>query len=73
MEGDAGCRLGTEAVKHSGECDGFADMFKAAEPGYAAFDAHAETSVGHGAVLAQVQVPVEGFFWQIVLFYALQE
>jgi len=47
-------RLWVDAVEGAGEGDGFADVFQAADPGYAAFDAHAETAVGDAAVFAEV-------------------
>ena len=48
------------AIQRSGEGDGFADVVEAAEPGYYSLDAHAEAGVGDAAVLAQVEVPLEG-------------
>ena len=38
-----------------------------------ALDAHAEAGVRHGAVAAQVEVPVEGFLGQLVLLDALEQ
>jgi hypothetical protein len=35
--------LWVDAVEGAGEGDGFADVFQAADPGYAALDAHAES------------------------------
>ena len=47
-------------------------MFQAANPRYCSLDAHAETAVRYAAVLAEVKISLEGFFWQIVLVDALQ-
>ena len=52
--------LGVDAVEGAGEGDSFADVVEAADPGYGAFDAHAEAAVGDGAVFAEVEVPLEG-------------
>jgi len=38
----------------------FADVFQPADPGHAALDSHPETAVRHRAVLAQIDVPLEG-------------
>ena len=45
-------------------------MVEAADPGYGALDAHAETGVGDGAVAAEVEVPLEGVERQVVFFDA---
>lgn len=47
-------------VEHPREGNRFSHVFQAADPGDAAFDAHAKTAVRDGAVAAQVDVPVEG-------------
>jgi hypothetical protein len=39
-------------IQRSRERDSFADVFQAADPGYAAFYAHAETAVGDAAVFS---------------------
>src|SRR5438067_6403736 len=39
---------------------------QAAQPGNAAFDAHAEAGVGNGAVAAEIEIPPEGVEWQAV-------
>ena len=62
--------LGVNAVEGSGEGDGFADVVQAADPGYCAFDPHAEAGVGDGAVAAEVEVPLEGSEGQLVPFDA---
>ena len=44
--------LWIDAVEGAGEGDGFADVFEAADPGYAALYAHAESGVGDAAVFS---------------------
>src|ERR1700678_535714 len=63
-------RLGIDSVEGSGEGDGFADVVQAADPGYDSLDAHAEAGVGDTAVLAQVEIPLEGVEREVVLFDA---
>jgi len=53
-------RLGADPVDHAREGDGLADVVDAADPGDAAFDAHAEAAVRHRAVFAEIQEPIEG-------------
>jgi hypothetical protein len=48
-------------------------MIEPADPGYGSFDSHAEAGVGDAAVLAQVEVPLEGGEWEVVVFDALLE
>src|ERR1700761_2079003 len=62
-----------DAVQGASEGDSFADVVQAADPGDDAFDAHAEAGVRHAAVAAQVEIPVEGFQWQVVGFNAALE
>jgi hypothetical protein len=62
--------LWIDSIEGSGEGDGFADVFQAADPGYAALYAHAETRVRDAAVFAEVQVPLEGRHGEVVGFYA---
>ena len=57
-------------MEGAGEGDGFADVVEAADPGDGALDAHAEAGVGDAAVAAQVEVPLEGFLGEVVLFDA---
>ena len=52
------------------EGDGLPYVVEAADPGYGALDAHAETAVGDAAVAAQVEIPLEGFFGQVVVLDA---
>src|ERR1700733_13382657 len=65
--------LRIDSVEGSGEGDGFADVVEAAEPGYYSLDAHAEAGVGDAAVFAEVEIPLEGFKWEVVVFDALLE
>src|SRR5215471_331238 len=44
-----------------GEGNGFPHVLQRADPGDRPLNAHAEPGVRHAAVLAQVQVPLEGF------------
>jgi len=44
--------LGVDAVEGSWEWDGFSDVLEAADPGYAALDAHAESAMGNAAVFS---------------------
>src|SRR5512146_323686 len=53
-------KLRIQPVQHAREGNGFAHVFQAANPGDHALDAHAESGVGHAAVLAQVEIPLEG-------------
>ena len=53
------------------EGDGLPYVVEAADPGYGALDAHAETAVGDAAVAAEVQVPLEGCLGELVLFDAV--
>src|ERR1035437_5832466 len=60
-------RLRVDAVQAAGKGDGLADVVEGADPGDHSFNAHAEAGVGDRAVAAQVEVPLEGFFGQLVL------
>src|ERR1035437_7579539 len=60
-------------MEGAGKGDGFADGVQAADPGDDALDAHAEAAGGDRAVAAQVEVPLEGFFGQLVLIDACVE
>jgi len=49
-------------------------VVEAADPGYDSLDAHAEAGVGDRAVLAQIEVPLEGVEGKVMGFDAgLQE
>ena len=57
---------GIDAVQGAGEGDGFADVLEATDPRDAALDAHAEAAVRNAAVLAEIEVPLEGGEREIV-------
>lgn len=56
----AAASLWPHAVDHAREGDSLANVLDARDPGDAAFDAHAESAVRNGAVLAEIEKPVEG-------------
>jgi len=62
-----------DAMEGAGEGDGFADVVEAADPGDDALDAHAEAAVRDRAVAAQVEIPLKGFFGQLVFIDACIE
>ena len=66
-------KLRPRPIQHARERDGFANVLQPAHPRDEALDAHAESGVRNGAVLAQVEVPVERFARQIVFVQALQQ
>src|SRR5580765_2140694 len=66
-------RLRVDLVQHPRECDAFADVLGARDPRDRALDAQAEARVRYAAVLAQVEVPLEGLARQLVLRDALLE
>ncbi len=70
---ELGTELGVQPMQHAREGNRFAHVLQAADPGYGSLDAHAEAGVRDAAVLAEIKIPLEGFFGQIVLVNALQE
>src|SRR5436305_6649693 len=62
-----GFTLGIDLVQHPGVRDGLAQVRQPGHPGHEALDPHAEAAVREGAVLADVEVPLEGFDRQVVL------
>src|SRR5215471_9570320 len=60
-------------VNHAWEGDDLADMLGPADPGHRALQAKAKPRVGDAAVAAQVQIPLKGFFGQVVLFQSLNK
>jgi len=60
-------------MEHPREGNRFPYMLQAADPRDCTLYAHAEATVWNAAVLAQVKIPLEGFFRQIVLVDALQQ
>src|SRR5438105_9557491 len=66
-------RLRINPVNHARKGNNLADVLCSANPGYHPLEAHAETRVGHAAVAAQVQIPLEGFFGQFLLPQSLDQ
>ena len=60
-------------MQHARKGNRFAHVLQAADPGYSSLNAHAEAGVRNAAVLAEIKIPLESFFGQIVLVNALQE
>src|SRR5258708_765754 len=60
-------------VNHPWEGDDLADVFGATDPGDSALQAQTETRVGNAAVAAQVQIPLERLYRQVVLFQSLNK
>ena len=48
-------------------------MLQAAHPGDESLDAHPEAGVRNAAVFAQVQIPLESFTRELVLFQTFQQ
>src|SRR5260370_13172182 len=65
--------LRIHAINHAREGDDLANVLGAANPGDGALEAHSEAGVGNAAVAAQVEIPLERFFGQVVLMKAFQE
>src|SRR5208337_5332233 len=64
---------GVEPVEHTRKRNRLAHVLQSADPGHGSLDAHAEAGVRDAAVLAEIKIPLESFFGQIVLMNALQE
>src|SRR3954449_7456219 len=60
-------------VEHPRIGDGLAQVGETRHPGHEALDPHAEAAVREGAVLADVEVPLEGLNRQAVLLDAPQQ
>ena len=60
-------RLRIDLFNVRAERYGFAHVIERAYPRNRAFDAHAEARVRHAAIAAQVEIPLECFFRQIML------
>src|SRR6266446_5168992 len=60
-------------MQHPWERNRFPYMLQSADPRDRSLDAHAEATVWNAAVLAQVKIPLEGLFRQIVLVDTLQQ
>src|SRR5438874_1993950 len=65
--------LGVDARERTREWNRLADVLEAADPRDGTLDAHAEAGVRDASVLAQVEIPLEGFFGELVLLDALRE
>ncbi len=65
--------LRINAIDHPWEGDDLADVLSTANPRHRAFQAQAEAGVRHAAIAAQVEIPLERFFGQVVFAQALNE
>src|SRR6185437_6606233 len=62
-----------QSVQHSRKCDRLSYVFEPAHPCYAAFDPHAEATMRNRSVFAQIDIPVECFFRQMMFFNSPQQ
>src|SRR6185503_12164594 len=62
-----------QPVKHPRIRNRLAHVFELADPRYDALDAHAEAAMRHGAVAAQIEIPLEGLLRQVVFLDPLQQ
>src|SRR5439155_4516245 len=60
-------------IQHSRIRNRFSEMRDPADPGHAAFDAHAEAGVGEGAIFADIEVPLELLDGEVVLLDSLEQ
>src|SRR5271163_3973366 len=60
-------------MQHARERNSLAHMLQAADPRHGPLDAHAEAGVRNAAVLAELKIPLERFFGQIVLMNSLEQ
>src|SRR5690348_1287226 len=60
-------RLRRETVQHTSERDRFANVGQTAHPCDATLHAETEAGVGERAVATQIEIPLEGFFRQLVM------
>ena len=58
--------LRRQPVHQSRKGNRLPDMVQAADPGHQAFQAQAEPGVRDAAVAAQVQIPFQGFLWEVM-------
>src|SRR5271167_370290 len=63
--------LRIHAVNHPGKGDDFPDVFGSTNPRDGALQAEPKAGVRHAAVAAQVEIPLERFFGQVVLAQTL--
>src|SRR5689334_2472652 len=62
-----------QPIQHSRIRNRLAHVFELADPRHDALDPHAKTAVRHGAVSAEIEIPLERLLRQIVLLDALQQ
>src|SRR5688572_448651 len=62
-----------ESIEHSRKRNRLANVFQPADPADGALDAHTKSRMRHGPVLAQIEIPLEGFAWEFVFLKALNE
>src|SRR6266511_363479 len=60
-------------VERAGKGDRFPDVIQLANPGDDSLDAHTEPGMRHGAVFAQIEVPLKGLWGKLVCLKALQK
>src|SRR6266404_5460897 len=65
--------LRIHAINHAREGDDFANVFGATNPRDRTLEAHSEAGMRHAAVAAQVEIPLEGLFGQVVFAQAFQK
>src|SRR6267154_3367115 len=58
--------LRIHAINHAREGDDLANVFGAANPRDRALEAHSEAGMRHAPVAAQIEIPLERFFRQVV-------
>ena len=66
-------QLWIDSAQCTWEGVGFPNVVNAGNPGDGALDAETKAAVRHTAVAAQVNIPFECFFGQVVLVDALQQ
>ncbi len=60
-------------MQHAREGDGLAHVLQAADPGYGSLDTHTKAGVRDAAVLAEIKIPLECFFGEVVFLDAPHE
>src|SRR5579859_3740191 len=59
--------LRPDTIQHARICDGLPNVLQSAHPRDKPFHTHAESTVRHATEFAQIQVPVERLFRQVML------
>ena len=59
--------LRINSIQHPREGNHLANVLRSTNPRHGAFQAQAEACVRHAAIAPQIQIPLKGFFRQIVL------